>query len=162
MEFVAACGGTVVPDARKDISGAVIQMQRMPATDAIVVEVQTASGVSEYISFHRKFVEHRDKTSRPFLMCFDLRHAKDIANLDLAKDFMAMHSELGEVYKRLLVCTVVVTSNDVLRIFINGVLTTLYKPSRPVRFVKTPEDARAFVSAVLADPNSYHVLSEER
>ena len=57
-----------------------------------------------------------------------------------------MKQSLAAEYACSLICTIVIVENEAVKLLLNSVFSTIYKPIRPVRLVKTPEDANTFIT----------------
>lgn len=68
----------------------------------------------------------------------------------LVKMFTAVNTEMTPCHQARLLCTVVVISSPVVRVFINSVLALFYKPLRPLMFVAGFDEFRGFLEAQVA------------
>lgn len=113
-----------------------------PCEELLYVHVGTApltdEDVASYARFHRSFVMHRVRSRWPhrFAMVYDI--SSSAAPTDLPAfllrigDFCAMQSDLGEHYKTLLLCTVVVVDSASAAAVLDSVWAMVGAPTQPV------------------------------
>lgn len=119
--------------------------------------------VEEYSKMHRLFCKKRFSENKEFILCYDLRGGDIPFDFDILKSLASMKQSLSAEYEKSLICTIVLVESEAIQTILNTLLTTMYRPVRPVRLVKTPSDALNFISFHTKDriDKDYCTYSEE-
>jgi hypothetical protein len=107
----------------------------------LLVEVSRATddNVRRYCEFHEAFMSSVADDGR-LMLVYDLRGAVADDWSTTLLPFIRLHSLLRERYKSTLRCTYILINSTALQMLINGLLSTVYTPTRPVHIVTDPAE----------------------
>jgi len=101
--------------------------------------------IAGYERLHRPFCNKRSSEQKDFIMCYDLRESELPFDVEILKSLATLKQSLISEYKTSLICTIVIVESEAVKMILNTLLTTMYTPVRPVRLVKTSDDANEFL-----------------
>lgn len=109
--------------------------------------------LAKYTAFHKSYVDKKFADGKKFALVYDIRqntqdHFQIMSQIG---NFVQCHRACMHMYARALVCTSILVVNEMTRDFINGLLTSVYTPVRPVRFSTEWLDAMEFMYQKLAE-----------
>ena len=79
-------------------------------------------------------------------LCFDVR-LMGLLSISKSLDWARLFNQNKDKTKVCVLCTALVVDSDIVRTTINGYFT-LYKPTRPVKFVKTMDEVHLFFKTI--------------
>lgn len=127
------------------------------------VKVRTVSQRTAelYEKVHRPFCKKRAHDKKKFILCYDLRECDVPFDLDLLKQLAVIKQSLMSEYTTSLICTIVIVESEAIKTILNMLFTTMYTPVRPVRLVKTVDDASDFLSNEKQGGHNASIYSQE-
>lgn len=109
--------------------------------------------IEEYEKLHTLFCKKRASDKKQYILCYDLRGSDIPFDLDMLKSLANMKQSLSVEYEQSLICTIILVESEAIQMILNTLLTTMYRPVRPVRLIKTPSDARNFIDVQIKEKN---------
>ena len=119
------------------------------STEMLLVECRRISEpvLAEYREVHLRYVNKREARGRKFCLCYDTSELEVPGDLGQLRDFIDVHRACRDAYENFLVCTVILSNNPVVVAITNTMLSTLYKPTRPVRLFDNATSITPFIAS---------------
>ena len=116
------------------------------------VPMATATVIRKYIEAHTDILETVPVTGkRNIILVYDTRRGRLTDCMEVIQPFVRLHQGLKEVYAARLVCTMILVDNELISNGINFILTSLYKPTRPLRMITRNLKASMLELGVIKD-----------
>ena len=125
---------------------------------AIVYSVDggvTSDLVSDFAEHHDDFMQaFPHHMGRKLLVVYDIRKLDAAFGFDSRFDaYVACCKRNAQVYKRCVLCVLVITDNEATALVVQTILTTLYTPSRPTKVLGGMERASELTAQLWARPS---------
>ena len=118
-------------------------------TECLFVKVvePSSKAVKTYVHYHNQFFHARKDATVPVVLVYDLRES-GTPSMEFVSTVVEMHKPLKNVYEKVLLCSVVFVTSEVIERLINGMFGALYTPTKPVRVITKEADMTEFVDRI--------------